>query len=829
MQKATKIFLLKWSLIGSVVIALTGVAVGYGLYLYISPRLPSTESLKDVHFQVPLRVYTRDGKLISEFGEKRRSPVALQDVPQRLIQAFLAAEDDRFYEHPGVDYQGILRAGFLLVKTGEKSQGGSTITMQVARNFFLSSEKTYFRKLSEIMLSFKIEQELSKDEILELYLNKIYLGQRAYGVDAAAQIYYGSKLKDLTLAQIAMIAGLPKAPSAYNPVVNPARATERRNYVLRRMLELEYINQDDFQAAVAEVSVTTRHAFNIEVDAPYVAEMVRQEILDMYGEDAYSSGFSVYTTVDSRLQLAANSALETSLLDYTERHGYRGPEGHVDLPDKADPAAWQAALQSVPREWVKDLRAGLVVGVDSQVASVYLSDGRVVPVAWEGMKWARRFVDVNHVDSELKIAADAVKAGDLVRVREGANGLWRLASVPVVQGALVSLDPKDGGIRALVGGFDFEASHYNRITQAERQPGSNFKPFIYSAALEYGFTPASVINDAPVVFEDPGLEAVWRPENYSGKFYGPTRLRVGLINSRNLVSIRILRDIGISRAIKHVGQFGVDASKLPRDLSLALGSGVVKPLELAKGYAVFANGGYRVKPYIIQKVLSQDGQVLNFSEPETVCDACEEYVTQMAEQYPNVDFTPELRGEWGPPPLPVPDKIAPRGVNRQNIYMMTSIMRDVIRQGTGRKAMQLGRNDLAGKTGTTNDQHDAWFSGFNSDVVTTAWVGYDEPQPLGEAETGAGAALPMWIDYMQVALQGVPEREFVQPPGLVTVRIDPQTGLLADAASADAIFETFRVGEVPQQSSTPVLSLDGAPAAAGSPGASSGNISEQLF
>jgi len=826
MEKATKRFLIKWSLISSVVLTLAGIGAGYGLYLFITPRLPPIDSLKDVHFQVPLRVYTRDGKLIAEFGEKRRSPVVFKDVPPAMVHAFLAAEDDRFYDHPGVDYQGILRAGYLLIKTGEKAQGGSTITMQVARNFFLSREKTYFRKLSEIFLSFKIEQELTKDEILELYLNKIYMGQRAYGVNAAAQVYYGVKPHELTLAQIAMIAGLPKAPSAYNPVVNPVRATERRNYVLRRMRELGYIDDDAYQVAVAEATTAKRHGQSIEVEAPYVAEMVRQEILDMYGEDAYTSGFHVYTTVESRLQLAANAALEDGLISYTERHGYKGPEGHVDLPERPDVEAWNAGLKTINRDWVKDLRIGLVVGTEDQHAAVYLSDGRVVPIYWEDMQWARKFIDVNHVDAELKVAADALAPGDLVRVRKLSNGHWRLASVPEVQGALVSLSARDGAIQALVGGFDFEASHFNRINQAERQPGSNFKPFIYSAALEHGFTTASLINDAPVVFEDPGLEAVWRPENYTGKFYGPTRLRQGLINSRNLISIRILRDIGINRALRHVGLFGVDSAKLPRDLSLALGSGAVKPLELAKGYAVFANGGYRVKPYIVQKITSQDGEILSYSEPETVCEHCEDYITQTQEEFPDADVHEELTGTWGPPPFMVPDKIAPRGVNRQNVYLMTSIMRDVIKHGTGRRALRLGRDDLAGKTGTTNDQHDAWFSGFSPDIVTTAWVGYDDPQPLGDRETGAGAALPMWISYMEEALRGLPERELVQPPGLITVRIDPQTGYLADASNPGAIFETFRVGEVPQESSAPVLSLDADP---GAPVSSGGSVSEQLF
>jgi penicillin-binding protein 1A len=785
-----------------------------GVYLLIVPNLPSIESLKDVRFQVPLRVYTRDMKLIAEFGEKKRTPLHYEEVPPLMVKAVLAAEDNRFFEHPGVDYQGLLRAAFYLLRTGEKGQGGSTITMQVARNFFLSREKTYLRKLNEIMLALKIEDELSKEEILELYLNKIYLGNRAYGVGAAAQVYYGLSVDQLNVGQLAMIAGLPKAPSRYNPIVNPDRALTRRNYVLGRMRDLEFISEADYQLAMATPDDARLHGLSREVVAPYVAEMVRAEMVSRYEDNAYSEGFNVITSVDSRLQIAANQAHRSALLDYNTRHAYRGPLSRQELADDSGEEQWMELLRE-HRE-INGLLPALVVAVVEQSAVVYEPHRGMLRIDWSGLSWA--------APAGAKQAADILQRGDVIYIDEVAEDEWRLMQVPEVEGALVSLDPHDGAIRALVGGFDFDSSKFNRVTQAERQPGSNFKPFTYSAGLEKGFTPASLINDAPVVFEDEGLEATWRPENYSGRVFGPTRLREALVNSRNLVSIRLLRAMGIRYTIDYVSQFGFDKARLPKDLSLALGSGTVTPLEIVTGYSVFANNGYRVVPYFIDRIEDAEGEVLYRAEPFTVCEWCAEKAKQDSEaEEPFVG--PPTREET--PPV----NIAPRVLTPQNVYLMRSMMQDVIRRGTGRRARALGRSDLAGKTGTTNDQHDAWFSGFASDLVATAWVGFDKPQPLGDRETGGRAALPMWIDYMRVGLAGVPVRSLPQPPGLVTVRIDPETGLLASGNHPKAIFETFRVENVPQQrvetTLAPALPTAGGVMAA--PASQDSGVPEELF
>ena len=794
-----------------VALPLLAALAGTGIYFYLTPKLPSIESLKDVRFQVPLRVYTRDLKLVAEFGEKKRTPVRISQVPDLLIKAILSAEDDRFYQHPGVDYQGILRAAYLLVRTGEKVQGGSTITMQVARNFFLSSEKTYLRKVSEILLALKIERELTKDEILELYINKMYMGNRAYGVGSAAQVYYGKDVNDLNLAQIAMISGLYKAPSAYNPIVNPKRALLRRNYVLRRMLQLGFIDEKSYQEALSENVTASLHSLSVEVESPYVAEMVRAEMVQRYGNDAYTEGYKVYTTIDSKMQESANDAVSSTLLEYDERHGFRGPEQHIPLNPESTEEEWQQALQGFNR--VGSLYPGLVVSQQDKSINVYLQNKRTITIDWSGLSWARPYISENRTGSAPNVTSDILTVGDIVRVQQSADGKWQLSQVPAVEGALISLSPDNGAINSLVGGFDFAHSKFNRVTQAERQPGSNFKPFIYSAALENGFTPATLINDAPVVFNDPGLESTWRPENYSGKFFGPTRLRIGLVKSRNLISIRLLRAIGIDTALDYVSKFGFDPHRLPRDLSLALGSGAITPLELATGYAVFANGGYKVSPYLIQKIIGPDDQVLMDAEPATVCRQCDddliqanvngsaivnpENLTESSIQLNNdINVSNDVNGVL---PLDRPKTIAKQVIKPQNVYLMTSMMRDVIRVGTGRRARALGRHDLAGKTGTTNDQRDAWFSGFNSDIETTVWVGFDKPQPLGDSETGSRAALPMWIKFMKKSLVGIKEKPLEQPRGLVTVRIDPETGLLAGANNPDAIFETFRVENVPKR------------------------------
>jgi penicillin-binding protein 1A len=770
------------------------------LYTKIEPQLPSIESLKDVQLQVPLRIYTSDRKLMAEFGEKRRTPVRIENVPPNLIQAFLAAEDDRFFEHPGVDIQGLLRAGIELLRTGEKRQGGSTITMQVARNFFLTTEKTYLRKLNEILLAFKIEHSLSKQEILELYLNKIYLGHRAYGVEAAAQVYYGIDINQLSVAQMAMIAALPKAPSRVNPVNDPEAALARRNYILGRMYSLGYIDADVYNKALAEADDATLHTVQVDVKAPYLAEMVRDEMVRRYGEEAYTSGFDVVTTVESSLQSMANRALRDTLLEYSRRHGYRGPEGHVELTGVAVDA-WPDFLLDYPA-W-GDVEAGLVTAVADRSTEVALRSGSTITIDWDGLSWARPYKSVNVMGRSPGKATDVVAVGDIIRVEAYKEGKWRLTQLPQVQGALVSLRPDDGAVVALVGGFDFTLSKFNRATQAMRQPGSSFKPIIYSAALEKGFTTASIINDAPVVFDDNALESTWRPENYSGKFYGPTRLREALYLSRNLVSVRVLQAIGAAYAAEYAQRFGFESSQLPHDLTLALGSASVTPLQMARAYAVFANGGYLVDPYFIRRIQDAEGQVVYTAQPRVVCTDCPQTMEGISDEA-NAGLN-----------------LAEAVITPQNAWLMNSMLQDVIQRGTGRRATALGRSDLSGKTGTTNDQKDAWFCGYTPSLVTTTWVGFDKLDPLGRAETGGHAALPMWMQYMGEALAGSAVVKREQPDGLVTVRIDPKTGLLARSGQSDAIFETFRVAEVPQ------LSVDSRDAGSGS--RSVGGGVEQLF
>ena len=796
--------LLSFVLAGVLTAATLGALALAGAYAWVAPDLPSIDSLRQVQLQVPLRVYSTEGKLIAEFGEKRRTPVAFEDAPPLVIQAFLSAEDDRFFEHPGVDYQGLIRAALHLLRTGEKGQGGSTITMQVARNFFLSSEKTYVRKLSEIFLALKIERELTKEEILELYLNKIYLGSRAYGVRAAAQVYYGKSLDELTLPEVAMIAGLPKAPSRYNPLADPTRAVARRNYVLGRMHELGFIETDEYVAALEAPVTALYHGQPLEVDAPYVAEMVRGALVERFGVDAYTNGYKVVTTINADLQQAANEALRAGLMDYDRRHGYRGAEQTVDLEQVPDAESRARLLDDLPV--IGGLRPALVLEVQERSAVVEVRDIGTVPLEWPAMEWARPYIDENRRGAEPKQAADVLSPGDIVRVYpDGEEGGWVLSQVPAVAGALVSLSPRDGAVRALVGGFDYYQSKFNRATQARRQPGSSFKPFIYSAALESGFTPASLINDAPVVFEDPSLEATWRPENYSGRFYGPTRLREALVHSRNLVSIRLLRAVGIKAAVEHALRFGFDPKALPRNLSLALGSGTLTPLELARGYAVFANGGYEGEPYFIARIEDHLDTVLYQANPAVACDDCEPGAGREAGAAPDelqrVDAAVQDSGDGSADAsssIELP-RYARRVLPAPNAYLMQSMMRDVVRRGTARRAMQLGRGDLAGKTGTTNDLRDAWFSGFNLDLVTTAWVGFDQLKPLGSRETGGRAALPIWMQFMGAALEGVPERAMKQPAGMVTVRIDAESGLLAGGDSGEAVFETFRSDLVPKR------------------------------
>jgi len=812
-----------------------------GSYLYFAPQLPSIEGLSDIRLQVPLRIYSSDGALLGEFGEKRRTPKTLEEIPEMMQQAFLAAEDNRFYEHNGVDYQGILRAALNLLKTGERGQGGSTITMQLARNFYLTTEKTYGRKINEIFLAFKIERELSKQQILELYLNKIYLGKRAYGVAAAAQIYYGKELNELTTAQIAMIAGLPKAPSRYNPIINPERALTRRNYVLSRMHALDFITDEVFEQETQAGITASPHQSPIEVEAPYVNEMVRAEIVKQFGDDAYTRGLSVYTTIKDRLQLAANQSLWDGLVAYDQRHGYRGVVRHIEiskdekgeLADKevlaealkfdSDFGPFQPALVlSIHNEDDKQQIEAIVPesslnsgeAILGNYARILLKSGEISLLPWDGIKWARPFITFNRVGDEPKNIDDVLSAGDVIWVTRQADATWALAQTPDVQGALVAMAPNDGAIVALKGGLSFERSNFNRAAQARRQAGSGFKPVIYSAALSKSFTPASLINDAPVVFEDEALEASWRPENYSGKFFGPTRLRQALYTSRNLVSIRLLRAVGVEYATRYAHNFGFDKNELPHDLSLALGSCEVSPLQMARAYATLANGGYLVQPYLIDRIEDADGTVLFEADPAVACVACE--LEKHRAENP-VALTEGADDEV----LVTLPKQAEQTLEPRLAYQMNSILQDVILRGTGRKALSLGRQDLAGKTGTTNDQKDAWFNGYHPDLVATTWVGFDQLKPLGASETGSMAALPIWIDFMKEALRGVPEKRLPRPEGLVTMKINAETGAAATDLDKDTIFEIFRSENVPKVGdAVPSMSNDvktGAP------------IPEQLF
>lgn len=736
----------------------------------MTPKLPDTSGLKELKLQIPLSIYSQDGKLIAQFGEKKRTPIVVKKTPEKFIQAFIAAEDDRFFSHHGVDYKGILRAAIGYIRTGEKRQGGSTITMQVARNFFLTRDKTFIRKIKEIFLAFEIEAQYTKLEILELYLNKIYLGHRAYGIGAAAQIYYGANVNDLDLAQWAMIAGLPKAPSKYNPLTNPSRAVARRNYVLGRMYDLEFITLDSYKQAINRPVTAKLHTYTIELAAPYVAEMVREKMVERFGADAYVSGLKVYTTVDSRLQNAARNALRQGLHEYDERHGYRGVVSHINLATHATNHELDKQLEKYSN--IGDTIPAIVTSVNSRSIDVYLGHNRFRNIPWDGLKWARKYLSENARASAVKSAKEVTAVGDIVRIRKNREGSLKLAQVPAVEGALVSLNPVDGSILALAGGYDFFQSKYNRATQAKRQPGSGFKPILYTKALEEGYTAASVINDAPIVLQDPYNSKAWRPKNYSGKFYGPTRLRVALRKSRNLVSIRLLRQIGIQKVAESAIRFGLPPDQIPRSLSMALGSGSAAPIEMAKVYSVFANGGFLIDPYLILRIESSNGKLIDETLPRIACPQC---------------------GELGEKT----DIFAPRVVSEQVNYVMTSLLQDVVHRGTAAKANKLGRSDIAGKTGTTNEQRDAWFNGFSPTLATVAWVGFDSSKPLGNRETGGKAALPIWIDYTAEALKNVPVQQIPKPTGIVSAWINRYSGKLASPNDPNAISEIFRSGHEP--------------------------------
>lgn len=799
--------LLKW-LFGLTLLGLVCALIAAGgIYYYFSPKLPDIETLREVKFQTPLRVYTADEKLIAEFGEKRRTPISFDAIPPRFVQALQAAEDSRFFEHQGIDLRGLVRAAYQLGTSGQIQSGGSTITMQVAKNFFLTRERTFERKFIEILLALRIEQELSKEEILELYVNKIYLGHRSYGIQAAAQVYYGDSIDQLSLAQLAMIAGLPKAPSAFNPITNPTRALERRNWILGRMLSLGYIDQIAHDEAVGAPVTARYHGADIELAAPYVAEMVRSQLYETYGEELYTEGLSVYTTIDSTSQASADAALRAGLLAYTERHGYRGPEEHFDLT-ALSPETLRSKLESIPE--YGGLIPALVTSVGEQSAEILLKDGSSTTLNWSGLNWARAFKTVNAMGPEPTRAGDVVEAGDLIRVRETDEGL-RLTQIPEVQGAFIALNPENGGIRSLTGGFSFYLNKFNRALQAYRQPGSNIKPLLYTYALSQGYTPASIINDAPVVINDVSLEGDWRPENDNGQFGGPTRLREALYRSRNLISIRLMRALGIEPMREFVLQFGFEPDKLPSNLSLSLGSADATPLQVATAYAILANGGFQIEPFFIDRIVSPSGDLLFKANPKVACAYCPErqqaelIAAEMAElaastggagttqsDLPATEAEAELLTMDGRP-------LAKRLLDPRTAYIIHHMMRDVIRKGTGRRALVLERNDLGGKTGTTNDQKDAWFSGFNTALSATSWVGFDQPESLGRREFGSSAALPIWIDFMRDALKDIPESIPPEPLGIARAMVDPETGLLAYPGQDNAFEEVFREEDLPKQ------------------------------
>jgi penicillin-binding protein 1A len=760
------------------------------LYWLIAPRLPDVQELRHVALQVPLSVYSSDRKLIAQFGETRRYPVKIDKIPLQVKQAFIAIEDARFYHHQGLDYRGISRALWLLATTDNaRVPGGSTITQQVAKNFYLSSEYSYSRKIMEMLLALKMEHELTKDEILELYLNKIFFGNRAYGVAAAAEFYFGKTLDQLTLAEAAALAATPKFPSSANPIINPARNIERRNYVLQRMREVDFISPAAEQAARAEPSRASPHEPKVELDAPYLAEMVRQAMQERYGAESETSGFRVYTTVRSGDQMAAAKAVRDGLVEYDRRHGWRGPEAHVDLPAGEPEAATRARLRNYL--FIAGMPSAMVTSVTGDKATVLMLAGE--PVVLDGLstKWTGR------------MPGALLKRGDVVRVSAGEKpGQFELTQVPKAESALVSLQPEDGALRALVGGLSFSRSKFNRAVQAQRQPGSSFKPFLYSAAMERGYTPASIVLDAPVVFRD-RVGHIWRPQNDNGKFFGPMRMREALVLSRNLVSVRLLDAIGVDFARRYITQFGFKLESLPANLSMSLGTASLTPISIVRGYAVFANGGFLIEPYFIAKVVDRNGVVIAYTHSPRACRACPQRLAseqRAAVVVDDFDFSaggpaasPEERGKLDTSFVgPLTDALAPRAIDERTAFLASSLMRDVVLRGTATAAKVLDRADIGGKTGSTNDHRDAWFSGFGGDLVTTVWVGRDNFESLGYREYGGKAALPIWINYMREALKGVPIADQAPPEGIITVAVNRSTGGLVPEGTPGALVEYFK-------------------------------------
>jgi len=791
-----------------------GVAAGIvGAYYYVQPGLPPAETIRDIPLQIPLRIFSRDGYLISEFGERRRILVTYDELPQHVVDAFVAAEDQRFFVHPGVDYRGVLRAVAEGIMTGDPT-GGSTLTQQLARDYFLTRERRFTRKLREAFLAFKIEQEFTKEQIMALFLNKMFFGQRAYGVAAASQVFFNKDLADINVAEAATLAGVLPAPSRYNPFTSAENATHRRRYVLSRMRDLGYIDDTTYDNAVDQEMESRIHGAAVELSAPYVAEMVRSEMLKRYGEGTYTDGYQVVTSLDSRLQMAANYSLRNGLLEFTRRRGYGGPIQPVELTDEllvAPFEEWPIEIRELLDQYAPGgLSVALVTAVhEDNTASLLLRGGRADTLPWSGIRWAKPFIDRETFGPAPETAAEVVAPGDLIYVMPTTKGTWALAQVPEVQGAVVSVDPFDGAVTALTGGFDFTTSKFNRARQAYRQPGSSFKPFIYSAALEHGNTPATVVLDAPVVINSSELEAVWRPINYSGRFYGPTRMREALVRSMNLVSVRLLLfETGIGNAVRHIEKFGFGGAALPHNGSLALGAGAASPLDMAQGYATLANGGHAVKPYVIDAIYGPEGETLYRADPAVVCDECipqepEFRFDDRPKKELTIDEMIEIATVYRPDATTAPElfedvNVAPQTVSPQNAFLVQDMMRDVILRGTGRKAMVLGRRDLSGKTGTSNDRRDAWFGGFNGDIATIVWVGYDDDLPLAPGEEGSRTALPVWIEFTRIALRGVPEHQMPMPEDIVSVLIDRETGCPARAGQLNVKFEVFRDGHQPE-------------------------------
>ncbi|WP_229837890.1 penicillin-binding protein 1A [Cellvibrio zantedeschiae] len=770
-----------------------------GLYLYLSPKLPPVDSLRQVKLQTPLRVYSSDGKLIGEFGEQRRTPLKYNQIPPLYLKALLAAEDAEFFEHHGVSLRGMLRAASQILKSGEIQSGGSTITQQLARDFFLTRKQVFSRKFNEILLSIQIEQEFTKEEILELFNNKMFFGNRAYGLQAAAQIYYGKDVQELTIAQNAMIVGVLKAPSAYNPVANPKRSMARRNWIIGRMHELQFIDKAAYDAAIREPNTASIHGSGQETQAPYISEMARKEAIDRFGEAAYTDGYKVYTTVDSAMQATAQVAVVNGLMNYDDRHGYRGPERRLAASTNPEMEDWQDQLQAIPV--LGGLEAMAIVTVADKSISLLRANGDRLELDWQhGLSDKRPYLTEDSRGAAPKSAKDFLHPGDVVRVGRDKDGQPRLTQVPEAQSALVSLDPNSGAIRALVGGFDFNQSHFNRVLQGTRQPGSSFKPLLYTCALEHGFTPATMINDAPIVIRNEYTGEVWRPENDEGEFDGPISLRRALYRSKNLVSIRILKSLGVDTLIDSLERFGFNKKEFPRELALALGAHGLTPMQMATAYASFANGGFKIDPYLISKIENGQGEIVYEAHPKRVCKTCPdkkaETLTDSAEA-PTGESVAE-------------EEHAPRIIDARIAYIMDSILKDVVDKGTGVAAKSLGRTDLAGKTGTTNGPRDLWFSGYNPNLITTVWVGIDKNTLLGRREFGSTAALPIWIDFMRTALEGIPNQVVRQPDGIVTVRINPETGKPA-LPGENAIFEIFPT-EISASGSTPAGIADEAPA-----------------